>query len=195
MNLNKFCDDNWYKLMDEIPYNWNRYQDGIPSVTTILSLIIDPKFEWVKRNHTQAVINAANRGKETHADAESFYRWLGKTLHPQILKFHVLHGVEVISTEQRYQKDISWTIDLVWVIDGITYNIDYKNTMHQSLKYKLQLWWYRYLNDNRWALLYLSDKKYILDTIITDMHLDLFLELKDLFFHKFKQWMFQMPKN
>ena len=41
----------------------------------------------------------------------------------------------------------------------------------------------------------LSDKKYILDTIITDMHLDLFLELKDLFFHKFKQWMFQMPKN
>lgn len=195
MNLNKFCDDNWYKLMDEIPYNWNRYQDGIPSVTTILSLIIDPKFEWVKRNHIQAVINAANRGKETHADAESFYRWLGKTLHPQILKFHVLHWVEVISTEQRYQKDISWTIDLVWVIDGITYNIDYKNTMHQSLKYKLQLWWYRYLNDNRWALLYLSDKKYILDTIITDMHLDLFLELKDLFFHKFKQWMFQMPKN
>lgn len=195
MNLNKFCDDNWYKLMDEIPYNWNRYQDGIPSVTTILSLIIDPKFEWVKRNHTQAVINAANRGKETHADAESFYRWLGKTLHPQILKFHVLHWVEVISTEQRYQKDISWTIDLIWVIDGITYNIDYKNTMHQSMKYKLQLWWYRYLNDNRWALLYLSDKKYILDTNITDMHLDLFLELKDLFFHKFKQWMFQMPKN
>lgn len=197
MSLKNFCDQHGYYISETIPSNWNRYWDGIPSVTTLLSILVDPKFEYIKKNHKQALHDAANRGKETHAKAESFYRWLGTTLHPQILKFHIVHWVEVIWLEERFEKDISGTVDCIWYMskEWKTYNIDYKNTMHTSEKYKLQLAGYQYLNGNPWWLLYLSDKKYIYDTNITEEHLELFLELKDLFFHKFHQWMFHQQKN
>lgn len=199
MNLKQFCDHYWYKLRDEIPSWWDRYRNWIPSVTTILSLIVDPGFEWIKKNNNEQLQNAIIRWKKTHADAESFFNGDIATLHKQILKFHIINSVEIISQEELYEKDISWTIDLVaslmlnWV--RVEMNIDYKSSLYLNPKYKLQLAWYRYLNWLDWWLLYLGDKKYIFDYDIWEQEYLIFLELKNLFFNKMAQWMFEKPRS
>jgi len=140
MNLKQFCDHYWYKLRDEIPSWWDRYRNWIPSVTTVLSLIVDPGFEWIKKNNNEQLQNAIIRWKKTHADAESFFNGDIATLHKQILKFHIINSVEIISQEELYEKDISWTIDLVaslmlnWV--RVEMNIDYKSSLYLNPKYK-----------------------------------------------------------
>lgn len=199
MNLKQFCDQHWYKLRDEIPSWWDRYRNWIPSVTAVLALIVDPWFEWIKKNSNEQLQVAITRWKKTHADAESFFNGDIATLHKQILKFHIINSVQIIGQEIRYEKDISWTIDLVaslmlnWV--RVDMNIDYKSSLYLNPKYKLQLAGYKYLNWLDWWLLYLWDKKYIFDYDITDREYLIFLELKDLFFNKMAQWMFEKPRS
>lgn len=45
----------------------------MPSVTTILSLLYDKGFEFVKRNHAEAVAQACIRGTDIHDKAETFF--------------------------------------------------------------------------------------------------------------------------
>lgn len=193
MNLKEFCNINWYILKDKIDYNWDRYGNWIVSVTSILKLIIDPKFEIVMNMYWDKVIEAANKWTLTHWIAESYFNWdLINTdedtwikLNPNISKFHSLFIKQIIRTESRYEKDwVSWTIDLEALVD-IRWNIyeannDYKNSKVKSEKYKLQLWWYEWLNWKPWVLVYLWWKLELVQ--VESFYKDIFIELKDLFF-------------
>lgn len=185
MNLKEFCEKNWYELATTIPENWDRYQDKTPSVTTILSLLIDRWFEYVKKNYKDALEQAVKKWTKMHNDAETFFNtWWEINKH--ILKFHILYDVEIIWQEQNYKTDYQWTIDL---IADVTYkekrirlNVDYKSSLNRSEKYRLQLAWYKCLNGNDWALLYIGKDKYIFDVFNTEEYVPAFLELKDYFF-------------
>lgn len=60
-NIKSWAIQNKYELLTEIPENWDRYSDGIPSVTTILSLLRDPGFEYVKRMYPTELKAACER--------------------------------------------------------------------------------------------------------------------------------------
>lgn len=72
-NIKQWAKDNKYELLTQIPEGWDRYKDGTPSVTTILSLLRDPGFEYVKRNHAEALQTACERGTRIHGEAEDFF--------------------------------------------------------------------------------------------------------------------------
>lgn len=192
MNLQEFCTKNWYTLLDYIPLNWNRYGDWIPSVTTILSLLYDKGFEFVKRNHAEAVAQACIRGTDIHDKAESFFD-NGWEINHQILKFHVLYNIHIVWKEVKVVKDIQGTIDLIALMldDDVPKNFDYKSSKNKSAKYRLQLAGYKYLNGLDGALLYLDKKKFILDQFDTDEYLPAFIELKDYFLTLLQQWRLQ----
>jgi len=190
MNIQEFCDQNWFKLKQSIDWDWDRYNDGIPSVTTILWLIVDPWFEYVKRNYKEALSKACERWTRIHNEAEDFALGKSKTQHKQITKFQVLYDVTIESTETKYRKSIfvhweectiQWTIDVVWKLWIIPTNADYKSSMNTSLKYLLQLWGYEFLNDRPWVLVHLSDKEF---KVISSEYFykELFLELSHYFF-------------
>jgi len=194
MNLQEFCIKNWYTLLDYIPEGWNRYWDGIPSVTTVLSLLYDRGFEFVKRNYADAVKQAATRGTAIHSEAESFFDNWGKINH-QILKFHTLYNVDILSKEEKIIKDVQWTIDLTGILQiswhEFLKNVDYKSSKKRSEKYRLQMGWYKYLNGNDGVILYLDDKKFFLDIFDTSEYLPVFVELKDYFLTLLAQWRLQ----
>ena len=181
-NIKQWCLENWYTLLDSIPNDWDRYWDWIPSVTTILSLIYDKWFEYVKRNHVEALKKACIRWKKVHWDAEDFFDWNSPTIHKQIMKFHSLYNIEIKWQEINCRSDIQWTIDLVcfvWELN-VDMNIDYKSSKKKSKKYFLQCGWYEYLNWLRWAVLYLWDKDFDLQ-VCPLWYKELFIELKDYF--------------
>lgn len=99
-NIKKWAHDNGYELMTELPRNWDRYGDGVPSVTTILSLLVEPGFEYVKKNYAKEVQAACDRGTKVHGDAEAFFDGNSSVIHNQIMKFHILHDVEILEKER-----------------------------------------------------------------------------------------------
>jgi len=182
MRLKQWCEDNGYSLLDTLPSNWDRYQDWLPSVTTILKLIQDPWFEYVKRNHAGALETARIRWTITHKESEDFFNWESDTVHKQIMKFHTLYDVTIIGQEVNFKKDIQWTIDLMAHIGSIIdtdMNIDYKPKT-KSKKYFIQWWWYEYLNWLKSGILYLDKNDYKFE-VVTTWYLELFIELKDYF--------------
>jgi hypothetical protein len=182
MNLIEFCNRYWYKLKDKLPDNWDRYWTGIPSVTTILSLLEDWWLEYVLRNNKSSVTNSINEWIKTHEEAELFFKpnsWV-VDLNNNIIKFHVLYNVKIIWTEVYYKKDICWTIDLVSDINWKIINCDYKNSKFHSTKYFLQLMGYKYLNWNDWLLVYVKWKLKVVE--VDNSFYNIFIELKDYFF-------------
>jgi len=186
MNLKDFCLQHNFTLKDKIDFEWDRYWDGIPSVTTILKLIEDPWFEYVKRAYPQEVEKACDNGKIVHKDAEDFFKrnWSSYEVSPQIMKFHVLYDITPIHFEERFIKDgIQGSIDIIWNVGRLNkdMNIDYKNTQMHSVKYFVQLMWYKYLNGLDWLLVYAG--KWKLKVIeVPNEYFQVFVELRELFF-------------
>ena len=185
--LKQFASENKMNLLDSIPRDWDRYWDGIWSVTALLKLLQEPGFEYVKRNYADEVAEACKRWTDIHQWAEDFFSWMSEDIHKQILKFHVLYDFKIAAQEQRVFKDISWWIDVIgsspllsW---GVLVNVDYKTNIKENIKYKLQMCWYKYLNGYDWYILYTSDKKFNLVEVEMDIYMPIFLELKEYFFY------------
>lgn len=199
MNLQEFCDKNWYILKDKINYDWDRYSNWTVSVTSILKLLHDPKFEFVMQKYEDKVLEACDRWTLVHNTAEAYFNWnLVPTddiencvkLNPNVSKFHSLFVKEITWTETRYEKEwVSWTIDLEAILDirWKTYeaNADYKNAKSKSEKYKLQMWWYKWLNWKPWVLVYVWKKLELIE--VSDIYTEIFIELKD-YFLTLKNW-------
>ena len=185
--LKQFASENKMNLLDRLPESWDRYGDWIGSVTALLKLFQEPWFEYVKRNYADEVAIACKRGTDIHQWAEDFFSWESDEIHKQILKFHVLYDFKIAAQEQRIFKDISWWIDVIGssplLCNGVLVNVDYKTNIKQNVKYKIQMWWYNYLNWNPGFILYMSDKKFDLVEVDMNIYLPLFLELKEYFFY------------
>ena len=193
MNLNEFIENNWYYLKTSIDWEWDRYWNNIPSVTTILKLIWDPWFDFIMSKYWNQVEAAALKWTWVHDTAENFYRWNlvatddieeAITLNPNISKFHSLFVKEILWMETRYEKDwVSWKIDLEALVNirwsEYIANIDYKNAKAKSEKYKVQCGWYEYLNWKPWILVYVNWKLEIVQ--VESFYKDIFVELKDYF--------------
>lgn len=185
MNLKEFCDKNNYILKDKIDFEIDRYWDWIPSVTTILKLIDDPWFNFILKKYWDKVQESADRWTKTHNDAEDFFSWIWSNLNKNISELHSLFIKEIIWMETKYIKDwISWTIDLEAIVNikwnEYEANIDYKNAKIKSEKYKIQLWWYEFLNWRRWIIAYVWKEKLEL-VQVEDFYKDIFIELKEYF--------------
>lgn len=203
MRLKEWCDSNWYYLKDSLEWiNIDRYWDWCVSVTTILKLIVDPKFDYVLQNNKEAVELAASKWTEEHYKAEKFFeKWSWVTdMNLNFTKFHSLYNVDIISTEQTLYKDIyiknldkenlsdkytiRWTIDCIGYYEDYPYskwiaNIDYKNSDKHSAKYLMQLAGYKWLNWNNWMLVY---GKWKLKVVPYNWELDsLWIELLEYF--------------
>jgi hypothetical protein len=181
MNLNEFCEKHNYKLATSLPDNWDRYNNWVPSVTTILSLLIDDSFNYVLKHNSSAVKSSITQWLKNHSDAELFFKpQSGITqCNLNVIKFHSYYNAEIIWTEVNYVKDISGTIDLVCSINWKKYNVDYKHASYKSVKYFLQLMWYKYLNWYDWMLVYIKWKLQVIE--VTNEYYDVFIELKDYF--------------
>jgi len=188
MNLKEFVKINWYYLKNKINWNWDRYKDWTPSVTSILKLIWDSWFDFVLNKYKDKVEEAAAKWTLVHDTAESYFKWEVSDikLNPNISKFHSLFVNRVINMEQRYETLwFSWKIDLEaevnirWKIYEA--NCDYKNAKKKSEKYKLQLWWYELLNWKPWILVYVWNKLEIIQ--VESFYKDIFEELRIYFFN------------
>lgn len=191
MDFQSFVSKNGLKIRESLDYEWDRYGDGNVSVTSVLNLLVDPAFEYVKRNYWDAVKAACERWTAIHQWAEDFFSWRWTTVDKRILKFHVLHDVRVLEQERTYVKEsVRWTVDLVASVNGLLTNVDYKSSMKRNEKYRVQLAWYHWLNGNAWWILYLWDgSKFVYDQFDVTEYLPVFLELKDLFFElKNRSW-------
>lgn len=187
MNLNKWCEANWYYLKDKIDFTYLRYWDWFVSVTEILKLIWDPWFEYVMKHNEDKVKEAASKWTEVHKQAEDFFTpksWV-IDVNQNFMKFHTLYDVTILKQEETYYKyGVRWSIDCIGKVnyDWLTQilNIDYKNSQKHSPKYWLQLAWYKWLNWNNWVLVY---GKWKLKVIHYNWELDnIWIELVDLFF-------------
>ena len=187
MDLKQWCDSNWFYLKDKIDFTYWRYWDWYVSVTEILKLIWDPWFEYVMKYNEDKVKEAAIKWTEVHKQAEDFFTpksWV-IDVNQNFMKFHTLYDVTVLKQEETYYKEgVRWSIDCIGKVnyDWLTQilNIDYKNSEKHSLKYLLQLAWYKWLNWNNWVLVY---GKWKLKVVHYNGELDsIWLELVDLFF-------------
>lgn len=185
--IKKFAEDNWYELLDYIPDNWDRYWDGIPSVTTILSLLKDKWLEYIKRNYPNQLKDACVRWTKIHWDAEDYFNWDSKEIHSQIMKFHILYDVQIINQETKIIKTVDWctfqwTIDLTCSMNWAIKNIDYKSSKKKSKKYFIQCWWYKILNWYDWWVLYLWEKSFELE-LVPEWYDEIFLDLLRYFYY------------
>lgn len=198
--LKQWCSWNWFYLKDAIDYDWDRYKDWFVSITSILKLIVDPKFEYVLQNNKEAVEQACINWTAVHKEAEDFFTkwsWVD-TINKNFMMFHTLYNIESIAQEQTFYKEwVRWTIDAIWrketevskldhnwYLDSknvyTNFNIDYKNSIKHSPKYCLQMWWYKWLNWNDWILVYGKWKLNVIE--VQSFYEELFIELKDYFF-------------
>lgn len=166
---------------------WDRYDNGIPSVTTILSIIQDTSFDYVKRMYPDAVAKASKVWSINHKKIEDFYSDGSAKIDNRLMKYMILHWINVINTEKTYITTIdeckfSWTIDCVATTkDNKLLNIDYKFTKVKNKKYLLQLAWYKLLNGNDWCLIYFGGKQLSIENS-DDKYLDDFKYLLKQFY-------------
>lgn len=197
MKLYKWIEDNWYKLKDSLDWiDLNRYGDWTISVTTVLQLIYDPKFDYVFRNNKEAVDIAAKKWTEEHYKAEKFFdanSWVTE-MNPNFMKFISLYNVTPLKREETVYREYNWimfrwTIDCIWDIDYPLYkwirNIDRKNSNTESPKYHLQLNWYKWFNWYEWILVYGKDK---LKVVHIEDYSEVWQELVDYFITLYNKW-------
>lgn len=190
MKLYKWIEDNWYKLKYSLDWiDLNRYWDWMISVTTVLQLIYDPKFDYVLRNNKEAIDIACKKWTEEHLKAEKFFdanSWVTE-MNPMFMKFISLYNVTPLKREETVYREYKWvkfrwTIDCIGDIDYPLYkwihNIDRKNSKTESPKYHLQLSGYKWMNWYEWILVYGKDK---LKVVHTEDYSEVWQELLDYF--------------
>jgi len=158
--LKEFCERYGYELSDQLKY-W-RYWDDMITVTELLSLIIDPWFEFVKTNLPDKLKKACDRWTRVHKMFETWIVPDDNILHAynkQYKQWLLLHDISISDKEKTYYKDnIRWTIDAV-LEDGTI--VDYKSSMFSNIKYNIQIWWYAYISGlSKWSILYINNKEY-----------------------------------
>jgi len=192
-NLNKFCKDNWYNLLDEFTFNsyrtWDRSEirdyDSV-SVTEVLWLIEDPTINMVKSLHWDKLKQACDYGTFVHQSLEDYHRYWDLEDTPiniQFKKALIENDINILEAEQTFSKDLSVGIPLTATIDAISsidcsnvlidYKTSKKNRNFISIKYNIQIAFYSILSwIDRWAILYLNQKWYK------------FIEVEDLEYYK-----------
>lgn len=183
--LINFCEKNRFDLWETLIHG--RYGDWSISVTELLSIIVDPWFEFVKANHPQKLKEACDRGTEIHSMLENsdtveiistpskkesaYYKY-----YKRFLEWKILSWVEILEKEKTFIKDwIRWTIDAItdlWVVD-------YKSSRRKNIKYFLQVAGYCWLSDNdKWYILYMNEKWFDFDEVEDlEYYKKIFLEL------------------
>jgi len=184
-NLNKFCEKNWLRLASSFSY-W-RYWDNKISITELLSIFIDPSFEYIKDNHSDKLEEACNRWTLVHSNIEnnissrSNVATIKSHTPPQTLYYRrwrewkVCNDIVIAYKEKTFVRD-----DIRWQVDAWTniWPVDYKSSIRKNEKYKLQVTWYCWLSyEDKWWILYLNKDKYIFEEVIASEYMDIFLEL------------------
>jgi len=181
-NLKRFIDiypD--YSLSNCLTYN--SYRTGSRSetrdwdsvsVTEILWLIVDTNMDMVKRFHSDKMQEACDYWTEQHKAIENYIN-NKEHLDTEVFKhfkiFTIKHSVTEMQAELEYKitywdlPTITGTIDCIWLIGSDKYIIDWKTSKwirsFKSVKYNLQLAWYRWLaRINKSAIVYLNKKWY-----------------------------------
>jgi len=188
MKLIEFCNQYWYKLKDKVDYDWDRYWDWNASVTSILKMIIDPKFDFILNKYKDQCEKSAFIWKQEHSNVELFFKPKSGVdkMNNNFMKFITLYNIKPIYQEKTYIKDwVRWTIDMIADVNYYdlkwTYNIDWKNTNKQSKKYELQLNAYKRLNWYDWILVYWKSN---LQIIKVSDYMEVWLELLNYFLTK-----------
>jgi len=171
-NLNKFCEDNWLQLSWSFEYG--RYWDSKVSITELLSILVDPGFEYIKQNHAVKLQEACDRWTRIHENLEKgtdkqdpFYR--------RFREWKIVHGIDITYKEKTFYRE-----EIRGMIDAWTniWPVDYKSSLRMNEKYKLQVTWYCRLTwDKQWWILYLSKDKYIFDEVDSEEYIEVFKEL------------------
>jgi hypothetical protein len=174
--LEKFCEDNKLKLAWHFEYN--RYWTWEISITELLSILVDPTFEYIKQNHSEKLQQACDRWTAIHENIE---KWID-TSNPHYRRFKewkICEWVKILHKEKKFTREwIRGNIDAIIESDKLTWPVDYKSSLRRNEKYKLQLAWYCWLTwYTMWWILYLSDKKYIYDIFDIQEYLEIFEEL------------------
>ena len=122
MDLNTFCSKYNYKLKDTLDWiDLNRYWDWMISVTTVLQLLYDAKFDYVLRNNKEAIDLACKKWTEEHLKAEKFFdakSWVTE-MNPNFMKFVSLYNVTPLKREEtvyREYKEIIRNMDLRFIM-------------------------------------------------------------------------------
>lgn len=186
--LREFCWVNKLKLWDELNY-W-RYWDWLISVTEMLSILVDPWFEFIKKNHSDKLKKACDKWTMIHEaielDAKLDMRW-AKNKEQQMVhdymktykSWKIIHMIDIEHKEKTYVKDwIRWTIDAIsdwWHI------IDYKTSRRKNNKYMLQIAAYCWLSWlESWSILYMNEEWFdYIEVENIEYYIDIFKELID----------------
>lgn len=190
-NLIKFCEDNKLKINEA--FNYNRYWDWNISVTESLSILEDDSFNYIKRNHAEALEQACVRWTEVHSNIETdkfdhkeYYKNSLSMNHKETLdnfylsfkQWQIINGIKILKKEETYFRDwFRGTIDAItniWIVD-------YKTSLLENEKYKLQIAFYCRLSwYNKWYILYLSKKKYKFVEVEVEKYMPIVLEIIEL---------------
>jgi len=177
--LKEFCKNNNFNLSNELIF-W-RYWDNNISVTELLTIIIDPRFEYIKYNYKWKLEEACKKWEAIHSILENnkiveedniYYKY-----YKRFLEWKILLWITIIEKEKVFIKDwIRWTIDVItnlWIVDYKTSKKKYDE------KYFLQVAWYCWLsNNNKWNILYINEKWFdFVEISNMEYYIEIFLEL------------------
>lgn len=175
--INKFATDNW--LMLSWSFEYGRYWDWKVSITELLSILVDPSFEYIKVNHAWKLKEACERWTRIHENLE---KWNDKSdpFYRRWREWKICNGINIIQKENTYSKDeIRGTIDAMVEQEWYTlFPVDYKSSLRRNEKYCIQVAWYCRLTwATHWWILYLSKDKYIYEEVDIEKYLPIFLDL------------------
>ena len=180
-NLINFVVKYGYDLKDELTYNsyrtWKRSETRIfdsISITELLNLIEDKNMELVKRFNSDKMQEACDNWTKFHKWLEDYANWEKLETHNLNINFKtacIKYWIKNLIPEKDYSITYKELPLLTWKLDAICkiwkewFVLDYKTSAgvrnFKSLKYNLQMAWYRYLSwRDKSALLYLNNKNY-----------------------------------
>ncbi len=166
-----------YGLSNILTYNsyrtWQRSEvrdyDSI-SITEVLQLIIDPNMEMVKRYYSDKMEEACEYWTWIHNDIDENIKWNKSkkdNIHIQYRLALLKEWIKIEQSEKTYSKEFKSLPIITGTIDWLTKDsiIDWKTSKtdrnFKSIKYQLQLAWYRWLSWYKKSMVvYLNNKKY-----------------------------------
>lgn len=174
--LKAFAQENWLQLAWSFEH-W-RYNDWMISITELLSIFVDPWFEYIKIHHADKLKAACERWTRIHENIE---KWTDKKdpFYRRYREWKLINGVTILHKEKKYTRDnIRGTIDAVIESEEVVWPLDYKSSLRRNEKYCLQVAGYCWLTGyKQWWILYLSEDKYIYEVIDIEKYLPIFEEL------------------
>jgi hypothetical protein len=180
-NLKDFIRKYNYTVKETLTYNSyrtgqrseTRLYDSI-SITELLWLIEDPNMEMVKRYYSDKMQEACDYWTKVHKELEDYSNW--KKLDPTMININfkiatIKYWLNHYESEWDYRMTISnlpvitGKIDRIVMKDSDKIIVDYKTSWwkrnFKSVKYNLQMAWYRILTwIKKSALLYLNKNTY-----------------------------------